>query len=107
MMKAIRFFGVVTVTVLLTAAAAFAQSAGQATYKAKCQSCHGVDGMAATSIGKLLKTLPVTDPVVKKNTVAQMFEFTKNGKDKMQPFKGKLTDAEIKGAVDYFRTFIK
>ena len=36
-----------------------------------------------------------------------MIDATKNGMDKMQPFKGKLTDAQIKDAVDYFRTFIK
>jgi mono/diheme cytochrome c family protein len=36
-----------------------------------------------------------------------MIASTANGKGKMQPFKGKITDAQIKDSVDYFRTFIK
>jgi mono/diheme cytochrome c family protein len=96
-----------TAMVLFAGAALLAQSSGQATYKAKCQSCHGATGMADTNVGKALKVKPVTDPSVKKFTEAQMVEATKNGMGKMQPFKGKLTDAQIKDSVDYFRTFIK
>jgi mono/diheme cytochrome c family protein len=36
-----------------------------------------------------------------------MIDATTNGMGKMQPFKGKLTDAQIKDAVAYFRTLIK
>jgi mono/diheme cytochrome c family protein len=50
---------------------------------------------------------PITDPAVKNLTEAQMIASTANGKGKMQPFKGKITDAQIKDSVDYFRTFIK
>ncbi len=54
-----------------------------------------------------MKVKPVTDPDVKKMSEAEMIKATENGVGKMQPFKGKLSDAEIKGAVDYFRTLIK
>jgi hypothetical protein len=49
----------------------------------------------------------VTDPDVKKMSEADMIKPTENGVGKMQPFKGKLSDAEIKGAVEQFRSFIK
>lgn len=92
---------------VLSITPAVAQTAGADTYKAKCQSCHGAAGMAETTIGKALKVKPATDPSVKKFTEAEMIAATKNGLGKMQPFKDKLTDAQIKDAVAYFRTFIK
>jgi cytochrome c6 len=107
MRKTIRFQMALAVLTLFAGVAVLAQSAGQVTYKAKCLNCHGATGQADTSVGKALKVKPVTDPSVKKLTEAQMIEATKNGMGKMQPFKGKLTDAQIKDSVDYFRTFIK
>jgi mono/diheme cytochrome c family protein len=86
---------------------AVAQSAGADIYKAKCQICHGVTGMADTSVGKALKVKPVSDPEVRKFSSAAMIEATRNGMGKMQPFKNKLTDAEINDAVAHFRAFIK
>jgi mono/diheme cytochrome c family protein len=50
---------------------------------------------------------PASDPSVKSLTEAQMIASTTNGKGKMPAYKGKLTDAEIKASVDYFRTFAK
>jgi mono/diheme cytochrome c family protein len=44
MTKTIRSFLVLSIAVSLAGAAGFAQSAGEATYKAKCQMCHGADG---------------------------------------------------------------
>ena len=86
---------------------AFAQGSGEATYKAKCQMCHGATGMADSGAGKAMKVKPVTDPDVKKMSAAEMVTATKNGMGKMQPYKDKLSEAEIKDAVDYFRTFLK
>jgi cytochrome c5 len=54
-----------------------------------------------------MKVKPITDPSVKKQTEAEMVEATAKGAGKMQPYKGKLTDEEIKASVDYFRTFLK
>jgi hypothetical protein len=36
-----------------------------------------------------------------------MIEVTRNGSGKMQPYKGTLSDTQIKAAVEYFRSFIK
>lgn len=88
-------------------AAAYAEAPGAAIYKAKCQMCHGASGMAESGAGKAMKVKPITDPDVKKLSQEQMIAATKNGMGKMQPYKDKLTDAQIKDAVDYFRTFEK
>jgi cytochrome c6 len=86
----------------LASVVGFAQS-GEATYKAKCQMCHGATGMADTGAGKSMKVKPVTDPDVKKQSEADMIKVTTDGAGKMPAYKGKLSDAEIKGAVDFFR----
>jgi len=99
--------GVVALMAVTGMSSAFAQSAGADLYKAKCQMCHGAAGLADSGAGKAMHVKPVTDPEVKKMTEAEMIAATKNGAGKMQPYKDKFTDAQIKGAVDYFRTFLK
>jgi mono/diheme cytochrome c family protein len=80
---------------------------GADTYKAKCQSCHGAAGMADTGAGKAMKIKPATDPEVKGMTADQMVAVVTDGKGKMPAYKGKLTDAQIKDSVAYYRTFVK
>jgi mono/diheme cytochrome c family protein len=80
---------------------------GAEIYKAKCQMCHGAAGMADSGAGKAMKVKPVTDASVKSMTEAQMIDAVRKGMGKMQPYKDKLTDAQIKDSVAYFRTFIK
>ena len=92
--------------ILLAGSMSFAQSAGEATYKAKCQSCHGAEGIPNPGIAKAMGVKPATDPSVVKMTEAEMIAATKNGIAKMRPTTG-LTDTQIKDAVDYFRTFAK
>ncbi|MGC1463985.1 MAG: cytochrome c [Terracidiphilus sp.] len=106
MRKTIRIQVALASVVLLAGAVSFAQS-GEATYKAKCQSCHGAAGVPNPGIAKMMGVKPATDADVKSKTEAQMIAATANGMGKMQPFKGKITDAQIKDAVDYFRTFTK
>src|SRR5579872_3761613 len=105
-MRKIRTHFVLAAIFSLAGVLSFAQS-GEATYKAKCQMCHGAAGLADSGAGKAMKVKPVTDPDVKKMSEAEMIKATENGMGKMTAFKGKLSDAEIKGAVEYFRTFIK
>lgn len=106
MSKSIRFGFALAATVLLAGTMSFAQSSGEATYKAKCQSCHGAEGVPNPGIAKAMGVKPATDPAVKSMTEAQMISATKNGIAKMRPITG-LSDAQIKDAVDYFRTFAK
>jgi mono/diheme cytochrome c family protein len=100
--------GITLVDIMAAAIApAFAQSSGADIYKAKCQSCHGAEGTPNPGIAKMMGVKPVSDPSVKSLSEAQMISDTANGKGKMTAFKGKLTDAEIKASVDYFRSLAK
>ena len=103
----VRNVGAVLVGLMLTGSVDFGQSSTEALYKAKCQMCHGEKGMADSGAGRSMKVKPVTDPDVKKMSEAQMIEAVKNGMGKMQPYKDRLTDAQIKDVVGYFRTFLK
>ena len=100
-----------TVVLLLVASwivsPAFAQSGGADTYKAKCASCHGADGLAASPMAKAMKVLSFKDASMVKAPDAQFFASTKNGKAKMPAYAGKLTDAQINDVVAYIRTLQK
>ena len=100
MSKLMRNVGTAMLVVMLAGSVSFAQSSAEALYKAKCQMCHGEKGMADSAAGKAMKVKPVTDPDVKKMSEAQMVEAVKNGMGKMQPYKDKLTDAQIKDRCD-------
>jgi len=106
MSKTIRTQVVLVLALSVACMMSFAQS-GEAIYKSKCMMCHGANGMADSGAGKAMKVKPVSDPEVKKLTEGQMIEAVRNGMGKMQPYKGKLADAQIKDAVTYFRTFLK
>lgn len=106
MSKTIRNYAALAAVVVMTGVMGFAQ-AGQATYKAKCQSCHGADGTPNPGIAKMMGVKPASDPTVKAHSEDEMIAITTNGKNKMPAFKGKLNDDEIKSTVEYFRTFVK
>ncbi len=103
MTKTIRSQVVLAVVVSLASAVCFAQSGGEATYKAKCQTCHGAAGIPTPGMAKMMGVKPVSDPSVQKLTADQMFASVKNGKGKMPAQAGKLTDAQIKDAVAFYR----
>ena len=102
MTKTIRSLLVLTAAVSLAGALAFADS-GEATYKAKCSTCHGSAGTPSPGIAKMMGVKAVSDPAMKALTVAEMTAAVKNGKGKMKPVAG-LTDAQIKDVVTYFRS---
>jgi mono/diheme cytochrome c family protein len=103
MTKMIRTQLVLAAVVSLAGAVGFAQSAGEATYKAKCQSCHGATGTPSPAMVKMMGVKAVSDPDVKKLSEAEMIAVVKNGKNKMKPVTG-ITDAQIKDSVTYFRS---
>lgn len=104
MKKTMRSMVVLAAAVSAAGSLGFAQSAGEAVYKANCQSCHGTSGTPSPGIAKMMGVKAVSDPDIKKLTAEQEFASVKNGKGKMKPFAGKLTDTQIKDAVAYFRT---
>jgi mono/diheme cytochrome c family protein len=103
MTKMIRSQLALALVVSLAGAVGFAQSAGEATYKAKCQSCHGATGTPSPAMAKMMSIKPASDPEIKKLTVDQMIAAVKNGKGKMKPVAG-LSDAQIKDSVTYYRS---
>jgi mono/diheme cytochrome c family protein len=98
---------VMTTLVAAAGTTALAQNAGEAIYKAKCQSCHGAEGAPNPGIARMMGVKPASDPSVKSLSESTMITDTTNGKGKMPAFKGKITDAEIKNSVDYFRSLAK
>ncbi len=106
MISTIRIAAVLMLAASL-AGTAFAQAPGADTYKAKCAMCHGQDGLAASPMAKNLKVLSFKDVAMLKASDAQFFASTKNGKNKMPAYAGKLTDAQIKDVVAFIRTLQK
>ena len=96
---------VLAAVVAVAGAVSFAQATGEAVYKANCQSCHGSTGTPSPGIAKMLGVKAASDPDMKSRTAEQQFDSVKNGKGKMKPFAGRLTDAQIRDAITYFRSF--
>lgn len=103
MTKTIRSQVVLALAVTLASTVGFAQSPGEATYNTSCKSCHGATGTPNPTMAKMMGIKAVSDPDIKKLTADQMFTAVKNGKGKMKPFSGKLTDAQIKDSVTFYR----
>jgi mono/diheme cytochrome c family protein len=91
----------------IVSSAAQAQASGAATYTAKCQMCHGADGMGATPAGKAMKAIPFNDPQILSKSDADLIAATKNGKGKMPAYAGKLSDGDVKAVVAYIHTLQK
>ena len=105
--KTVRSQVVLAAVFALASTVGFAQAGGEATYKAKCQMCHGADGAGATPAGKAMKAIPFTDPQILKASDTELIAATKNGKGKMPAYTGKLSDGEIKAVVAYIHTLQK
>ncbi len=86
---------------LLAAGAARADAA--ATFQARCAICHGKDGKGSPAGKKMgakdLTALTATQEQIEKS-IAQ-------GKGKMQPYKGKLSDDEIAALAKYIKAGLK
>lgn len=89
---------------LLLAAAVPAAAAddAEALYKSKCQMCHGPDGKGSAA-GQKMGARDFHSPEVAKESDADLIKVTKEGKNKMPKFEGKLTDDQIKGLITFIR----
>jgi cytochrome c6 len=74
----------------------------EALYKSKCQVCHGADGKGSPT-GQKLGVKDFHAPEVQKQTDAELFDITKQGKGKMPSYDKKLTDDQIKQLVKFVR----
>jgi mono/diheme cytochrome c family protein len=92
---------------IVASQAGFAQSAGEALFKQKCQVCHGPTGGGDTVMGQKLGAKDLKSAEVQKLSDAEITNIIKNGKDKMKGFEGKLSNDEIKSLVTYVRDLAK
>ena len=77
-------------------------------YAAKCASCHAKDAKGNPAMAKAFKMEPeklnlLAEASLKK-TDAELAKITTDGSGKMPAYKGKLSDADIKGLVGYIRS---
>jgi mono/diheme cytochrome c family protein len=73
-----------------------------------CASCHAKDGSGNTAMGRKSSVKDYRDAKVQAEfTDADAIQVIKDGKEKMKPFKDKLTDDEVKALVAYVRSFKK
>jgi len=98
-----RLMAVVLVAGMALATTAAAQDAAEL-YRSKCQVCHGTDGKGDTAAGKKLGAKDFHSPEVASMSDAELFEITKQGKNKMPSYDKKLSDDQIKQLVKYIRT---
>ena len=95
----------------LAAGANAADKAIERRWKAKCASCHGVDGKGETETGKKMKVPDFTTAVVQSRTDDQIKKSINDGikvekdgvKKEMEPFKEVLKDGELDGLVKFIR----
>ena len=102
MMKSIRPQVVLAVVLCMASAVGFAQSGGEAIYKAKCATCHGATGTPSAGMAKMMGIKATSDADIQKLTVDQISTTVKAGKGKMKPIAG-LTDAQIKDVSTFFK----
>ena len=107
MLKQVTHAVAIGLVVLVASVTSLAQSSGADTYKAKCQMCHGADGLGSTPAGKAMKARAFNAPDVLKESDTDLMAIIKNGKNKMPAFTGKLSDAQITNVVAYIHTLQK
>jgi len=98
---------VFTAALFFATSSSMAQGTAAANYAAKCQMCHSASGAGDSPAGKAMGAIPFQSPAVVKSSDADLFAVTKNGKNKMPAYAGKLTDDQIKDLVTYIRTLQK
>ena len=98
--------------VVATASAAWAADVKE-NWEKNCMKCHGADGKGNTKMGKQSGVKDYTDPKVQEemkdeNAIKVIKEgIVEKGKKKMDPYKDKLTEDEIKALIAYMRGFKK
>lgn len=92
---------------LLAAGHQTADPAAQSLFRARCASCHGVDGRADTAIGKSLHVANLHSAAVQHLSSAEIKYVISNGKGNMPPFGSLLTPEQIQSLVKYVHSLGK
>jgi mono/diheme cytochrome c family protein len=88
----------------VTAFANAASAAGEATFKAKCVGCHGVDGSGNTAMGKKFKLRDLRSADVQKKSDEDLQEIIAKGKPPMPGFSKSVDAAGVQELVVYLRS---
>ena len=107
MKKHLACYGIASLILFASGSSALAQESGADIYKSKCQMCHAADGSGDTPAGKSMKATPLNSGDAVKASDADLIAVTKNGRNKMPAFAGKLTDAQITDVIAHIRTLQK
>ena len=94
--------GTMVLGLLLACSLPAAADDAAALYKSKCQVCHGADGKGSAA-GQKMGARDFHAPEVAKESDADLIKITKEGKNKMPKFDGKLTDDQIKELIKFIR----
>jgi mono/diheme cytochrome c family protein len=83
--------------------------AGLAIFTKNCAACHGKTGLGDGVKARALKNFPGDFSKADFQGLAdgELFYKTKNGRDEMPKYEGKLTDDDIWNVVNYLRTLKK
>jgi mono/diheme cytochrome c family protein len=84
-----------------------ADNGAEATYKAKCATCHGPDGKGETATGKAMKAGSFAAPEVAKMSDDDLAAAITKGKNKMPGYEKSLKPDQIKELVEYIRSLAK
>ena len=98
---------------LLSTSVVLRAADAKANWTRHCAKCHGEDGKGQTRMGKQAGAKDYTDAKVqeglKDDGAFKVIKegLTQDGKKKMDPYKDKLSDDEIKALVAHIRSFKK
>jgi cytochrome c6 len=100
-----RIAAALAVVVAVALAAPARAEDGKTLFAQKCAACHGPDGKGQTPMGK---KLGAKDLSAEKEPVDVLVKDIENGKPpKMTPYKGKLTDEQIKTLAQFIKAGLK
>ena len=104
----------IAIVAMLCSAAAVAEVDAKTIrlWRAKCASCHGVEGKADTEVGEKLKLPNMTSAAWQKSRTDDQLrksinEGVKKGNDGMEPYKDVLTPEQIDALIARVRAFGK
>ena len=103
----------VAATSIIASAAVGVAADAAANWTQHCASCHGKDGKGQTKAGRMAGVKDQTDAQYQAGLKDdKIFTSIKEGlkdgaKEKMKPFKDKLSDADVKALVGYVRSLKK
>lgn len=98
------------ITILFSGSSSLVNASTQdvaTTFRAKCASCHGLDGSGRTATGKKLQVRDLRAAEVQKQTDAQIQTMISKGKGKMPGYEKSLGADQVKQLLAYTRQLAK